>query len=173
MKTPTLSVTTEHGTFIRSTWNAYTVIAVLKTPNCDEPWAIWSRDVDKARKSVARFGWGEVLGFYSVETGKKIAPGFKCLPKGQRAAAKAAPKPVVVQEFEKCGECDRRHDPARLRCGNCWRCHEPSVKCKVTKSEVQASIERHNAAPEFYRVLTQTWRSFEEVTVPQCECHGK
>jgi hypothetical protein len=167
MKTPTVSVTTEHGTFLRDTWNDYTVITVGTWGN-GQVGTTWHRTLKNAR-TAPRFA--TVLGFYSVANGEKIAPGFAVQSASERRAAQAAPKPVKVYEFEKCSECEGRHDPIRQRCGNCWRCHEPAVKCKTTKREIADSIERHNQYPDMYRVLTNVWRPFSEVTVAQCSCH--
>lgn len=165
----TVSVKTEHGTFLRTTDNEYVAITVGLWRNGTTIGTTWHYSLANAMRGPHYFA--KVLGFYSVATGEKLAPGFTVQPGGRRAAR--VEKPVIVHEFEKCSECDRRHDPARLRCGNCWRCHEPTVKCKVTKAEVQASIERHNKQPEFFRVLTTEWRPFDQVHVPQCACHGK
>lgn len=162
----TVTVTTEHGVFTRQTENDYSVIAVGLWSDGVTIGTTWHRSLGLARRAPS---FARVLGFYSVATGKKLAPGLTIGPSSRRAPKVA--KPVVVHQFERCSECELRHDPARLRCGNCWRCHEPSVPCKITRAEVQASIERHNAEPTIYRVLTRTWRSFEELKTPQCACH--
>jgi hypothetical protein len=169
MAKQTLSVKTPHGEFLRTTDNPYTVVAVVQMAHNREPWAIWSRDLGKVQKNVQRLRRATVYGFYSVSDGSLVAPGTTVAV--ERRVRQTEPKLEPVHEFERCSECDRRHDPARQRCGNCWRCHEPSVPCKVTKSEITASIERHASAPNIYRVLTREWRPFDQVTVPQCDCH--
>lgn len=163
----TLTVTTPVGTFVRQTENAYTVITAGVWSDGVTIGSTWHYSLANAKRAPH---FARVLGFYSVATGERLAPGFTVQPGGSRAPK--AEKPVIVHEFEKCAECDRRHSPERLRCGNCWRCHEPAVKCTTTKAEIAASIERHNQYPDIYRVLTNAWRPFSEVATPQCDCHS-
>jgi len=166
----TITVTTEHGTFVRQTENRYEVITVGLWSDNVTVGTTWHYSLENARKA-SHWGFQKVLGFYSVATGEKVAPGYLVTLGGRRTPK--IEKPVVVHEFEKCDECDRRHGPERLRCGDCWRCHEPTVACKTTKKEIAASIERHKQNPILWKVQTNVWRPFSEVHVPQCDCHGK
>lgn len=165
MTAPTVTVVTEHGTFTRQTWNDYQVIAVGLWGDGVTVGTTWHRSLGLARRAP-RFA--RVLGFYSVKTGQRVAPGLTI---GRSSRTQKVAKPVVVHEFEVCSECDRRHDPARLRCGNCWRCHEPSTPCKHSRREIAEALERHLANPEFYKAYGAGWRPFSEVTIPQCDCH--